>query len=58
MNAVIWSGATTASDLFLLIAAILAGLAALIVLLREPRAGETALLPAAVCLIALGLLAV
>jgi hypothetical protein len=55
MNAAaIWAGAATASDLFLLIAAIVAGLAAIIALLRDPVA---ALVPAAICLIALGLFA-
>lgn len=55
MNAVIWSGATNASDIFLLIAAIVAGLAAVIAGLKVP---ESALVPAAIALIALGLLAV
>ena len=56
MNAVIWSGASTASDIFFLIAAIVAGLNAVWNVAR--RAPEGALLPTAVCLVALGLLAV
>ena len=56
MLAVIWSGATTASDVFLLVAAIVAGIDAVIQLAGDVPA--LALLPAAVCLIALGLLAV
>ena len=68
MNAVIWSGATNASDIFFLIAAIVAGLAALMALLVHGTVAEpdgrrvipwpTALIPAAICLVALGLLAV
>ena len=55
MNAAaIWTGAATASDLFLLIGAIVAGIAAVVALLHDPI---VALLPAAVCLVALGLLA-
>ena len=56
MNAVIWSGASTASDIFFLVAAIVAGLNAIWLLAKQ--APEAALLPAAVCLVALGLLAV
>lgn len=55
MQAVIWSGGATASDIFLLIAAIIAALAAVVALAQQ--AWVTALLPAAVALIALGLLA-
>lgn len=63
MDAVVWSGAATGSDVFLLIAAIVAGLAALIevvVALSSPtglNAWVNVLVPAAVSLIALGLLA-
>jgi hypothetical protein len=67
MLSAIWSGAGQASDIFLLIGAILAGLAALLGFV--PPSTNTAspanryswasiLLAAAVCLIALGLLAV
>ena len=56
MNAVIWQGATNASDIFLLVAAIVAGLNAVWLLVKQ--APEAALLPAAVALVALGLLAV
>jgi len=55
MNAVIWSGANTASDIFLLIAAIVAGIEAVWLVMRETP--EAALLPAALALVALGLLA-
>ena len=55
MNSVIWTGAQTASDIFLLIAAIVAGLAAIIAAVRA--APESALIPAALALVALGLLA-
>ena len=55
MTAVIWSGAQTASDVFLLAAAICAGLLAVLELVaRDP---VDALLPVAICLTALGLLA-
>jgi hypothetical protein len=56
MLAVIWSGATNASDVFLLIAAIVATIDVVLVALKG--APEAALLPAAVALVALGLLAV
>ena len=56
MLAVIWSGASNASDVFLLVAAIVAAVDAVLVALKG--APEAALLPAAVALIALGLLAV
>jgi len=56
MIAVVWQGATTASDIFLLVATILAGIAAVIAITRQ--AIESALIPAAICFIALGLLAV
>jgi hypothetical protein len=55
MLGAIWSGAGTASDVCLLIGAVLAGLDALLVSFRG--APEAALLPVAVCLIAVGLLA-
>ena len=55
MNAVIWSGATNAADLFFLIAAILAGIAAIMDLAKQVP--EAAAYPAAICLVALGLLA-
>jgi len=56
MLATIWSGAGSASDVFMLIAAVLAGLDAVLRIVN----GELvlALLPAAVALVALGLLAV
>lgn len=57
MQAVIWAGATNASDVFLLIAAIVAGLAT-ITTLFVGRDAMASLIPAAICLIALGLLAV
>jgi hypothetical protein len=56
MLAAVWTGATNASDIFLLIAAIVAGLATIIIALRPGP--EAALVPAAICLIALGLLAI
>lgn len=55
MTGLIWSRAGNASDVFLLVAAIVAWLDALMVALRG--APEAALVPAAVALIALGLLA-
>lgn len=55
MNAVIWSGAQTASDIFFLIAAIVAGLATVIAAMRATP--ESALIPAAIALVSLGLLA-
>jgi hypothetical protein len=56
MVSVIWAGAGNAADIFFLIGAILAGLYGLFVLFgqRDPAA---ALIPAAICLVALGLLA-
>ena len=56
MNAVIWSGASNASDVLLLIAAVVAAVSAVLLVVRG--AAESALLPIAVALIALGLLAV
>lgn len=56
MIGVIWSGAGNATDIFLLIGAVLAALDAVLVALKG--APEAALLPAAVALVALGLLAV
>lgn len=71
MLSIIWSGAGSASDTFFLIAAILAGVATLLHLVHAPAASAegdtrsiatwpwaTIFLNAAVCLIALGLLAV
>lgn len=55
MLAVIWSGAGNASDVLMLVAAVLAALDAVLIALKG--APEAALLPAAVALIALGLLA-
>jgi hypothetical protein len=55
MNAAIWTGALTASDIFLLIAAVLAAVDGLVLAVKG--APESSLLPAAVALIALGLLA-
>lgn len=54
MIAVVWSGATTASDIFLLVAVIVAAVAAVLSKASVPAA----LLAAAVGLVALGLLAV
>jgi hypothetical protein len=56
MIATIWSGAGNASDVFLLIAAVVAVIDAVVIALRG--APEAALLPVAVALVALGLLAV
>jgi hypothetical protein len=56
MLALIWSGAGNASDVLLLVAAIVAGLEAIIHLTGPTP--TLALLPAAVALIAVGLLAV
>ncbi len=56
MNATIWAGATNASDVFLLVAAIVAVIDAVLILLKG--APEAALLPVAVALVALGLLAI
>ena len=56
MTAVIWSGGATASDIFLLAAAIVAALAAVLAMVKAEDVGF-ALINAAVCLIALGLLA-
>jgi hypothetical protein len=56
MFGVIWSGASNASDVLLLVAAIVAAVDALLVALKG--APEAALLPVAVALLALGLLAV
>lgn len=55
MHAVIWSGALNAADLLFLIAAIVAALAAVIDVARH--APESALVPAAIALASLGLLA-
>lgn len=55
MIGAIWTGAATASDILFLVAAILAAVDALVVALKG--APESALFPAAVALIALGLLA-
>lgn len=55
MLSAIWTGALTASDIFLLCAAIVAGLAAALDVAGE--APQSALIPAAVALLALGLLA-
>jgi hypothetical protein len=57
MNAVIWSGATNAADIFFLVAAILAGLGAILHLSQTTVERSDVLLPAAVCFAALGLLA-
>ena len=56
LTGVIWQGATNASDILLLVAAIVAVVE--VVILVAKGAGEAALLPAAVALVALGLLAV
>ena len=56
MITTIWSGATNASDTLLLIAAIVAAVDAVLLILKG--AAETALLPVAVGLVALGLLAI
>jgi len=56
MTSTIWQGAGNASDVFLLVAAIVAAVDAVLVALK--RAPEAALLPVAVALIALGLLAI
>jgi hypothetical protein len=72
MLSTIWSGAGNATDVFFLIAAILAGLATILALVAPTRthtvdgvahtndalAYGVALVPAAICLIALGLLAI
>lgn len=55
MYGAIWAGASSASDLFLLIAAIIAAVDAILYLVRQTP--ELALLPVSVGLIALGLLA-
>jgi hypothetical protein len=57
MNAVIWSGATNAADIFFLVATLLAGLAAVLHLSETTVERSGVLLPAAVCFLALGLLA-
>lgn len=56
MTGAIWSGATNASDIFWLIGAIVAGIDAIIHV--QKASYQIALLSAAVCVIALGLLAV
>lgn len=56
MIGVIWTGAATASDVFLLVAAIVAAVDVVLVALKGVP--EAALLPAAVAFVALGLLAV
>ena len=56
MNAVIWSGAGNASDVCLLIAVVVAAIDAILYVVRGVP--ETALLPVAVGLVALGLLAI
>ena len=56
MLGVIWSGAGNAADIFLLAAAIVAGLAAVLAVVTARDIGY-ALTNVAVCLIALGLLA-
>jgi len=56
MISTVWSGAGNASDIFLLIAAIVAAVDAAVMLAK--RAAEAALLPVAVAFVALGLLAV
>ena len=53
--ATIWAGATNASDVLLLIAAVIAAVDAVVLAIRG--APEAALLPVAVGLVALGLLA-
>ena len=53
---VIWSGANSASDIFLLAAAIVAAIAAVLAVVKAEDIGF-ALINAAVCLISLGLLA-
>ena len=55
MLTTIWSGGADASDIFLLIAAIVAGVVAVVELAAQQWVN--ALLPVAVALIALGLLA-
>jgi hypothetical protein len=55
MTAVIWSGGADASDIFLLIAVIVFAVLAIVEALREP---VSALLPAGLAFLALGLLAV
>lgn len=57
MNAVIWSGANSAADIFFLVAAILAGIAAVLHLTGSTVERSDVLVPAALCLTALGLLA-
>ena len=54
MTSAIWTGANAASDIFLLVAAIVAGIEAIWLVMRETP--EAALLPAALALVALGLL--
>lgn len=56
MLGVIWSGAGNGSDVLLLAAAIVAGIDAIWLIVRAVP--ESALLPAAVALVALGLLAI
>jgi hypothetical protein len=56
MLSVIWSGATNASDVLLLIAAVVAAIDAVAMVVRG--APEAALLPVAVALVAVGLLAI
>ena len=56
MFATIWSGAGNASDVFLLIAAVVAAIDAVVMVARGVP--EAALLPVAVALVAVGLLAV
>jgi hypothetical protein len=69
MLSTIWSGAGNASDVFFLIAAIVAGLATLLALVTHTRHADgtapdvtlavgAALIPAAITLISLGLLAI
>jgi hypothetical protein len=55
MLGAIWSGATNAADIFWLIAAVVAGIDAIIHV--QNRNLQVALLSVAVCIIALGLLA-
>ena len=58
MLSAIWTGASNASDIFLLIAAIVAGIATVATLMTPPPNPLGAMIPAAICLIALGILAV
>ena len=55
MTSAIWTGANAASDILLLVAAIVAGIEAVWLVMRETP--EAALLPAALALVAIGLLA-